>query len=109
MLDEILIDQNPHWAGQKDIGLMERQLFPSLLKYLPIPEIMVLTGVRRCGKTTHFKFLINHLSSTNNPKSILYLNFDDPSFQNYLTDSAKIYELIDVAEKWSVKKYNIYF
>lgn len=97
-LSEILIDQNPHWSGQPHMNLMERQLFPSLLKFLPIPEIMVLTGVRRCGKTTHFKFLINHLLSVTEPKSILYLNFDDPSFQNYLTNSAKIYELIEVAE-----------
>jgi predicted AAA+ superfamily ATPase len=99
MLDEVLIDQNKHWSGLGDAELMERVLFPNLLKYLPIPEIMVLTGVRRCGKTTHFKFLINHLLKETSPNTILYLNFDDPSFQTYLTDSAKIYELIDVAEK----------
>lgn len=108
-LDEILIDQNPHWSGQSHDDLMTRQLFPSLLKFLPIPEMMVLTGVRRCGKTTHFKFLINHLMSVAEPKSILYLNFDDPSFQNYLTDSAKIYELIDVAEKLVGEKIKYLF
>ncbi len=108
-LDEILIDQNLQWSGLSHINLMERQLFPSLLKFLPIPEIMVLTGVRRCGKTTLFKFLINHLLSVTEPKSILYLNFDDPSFQNYLTDSAKIYELIDVAEKLVGEKIKYLF
>jgi predicted AAA+ superfamily ATPase len=43
------------------------------------------------------------------PNSILYLNFDDPSFQNYLTDSAKIYELIDVAEKLVGQKVKYLF
>jgi hypothetical protein len=90
-------------------GTRSWQLFTSLLKFLPIPEIMVLTGVRRCGKTTHFKFLINHLMSETEPKSILYLNFDDPSFQNYLTDSAKIYELIDVAQKLVGEKIKYLF
>jgi len=39
-----------------------------------------IQGIRRSGKSTMFKLLMNHLSKKNDAKEILYVNLDDPSF-----------------------------
>lgn len=72
----------------------------NLLKKKNMRHVQILTGVRRCGKSTVFKLLINDLLQTGiDGKSILVLNLDDPQFIPFWDDSAKLYSIVENAEK----------
>lgn len=98
-MDKILSEQNPHWIGERYDGFMQRAMLPVLLEQIELEEMLVLSGVRRCGKTTLFRHLINHLLSTANPRSILYINLDDPFFAAVNKDAKHLYEIVETAEK----------
>ncbi len=58
-----------------------RAYLDDLVKMLHLPEVKVLTGVRRSGKTTLMYQLINHLiSQGHSPQACLYVNFEEPAF-----------------------------
>lgn len=98
-MDKILLIQNKHWLGKSYVGLIERNILNSLYKKLKLKEIQVILGIRRCGKSTIFKLLINHLMKKENPKSILYVNLDDPFFSDIWNDAKQIYKLLETSEK----------
>lgn len=60
-MERILIIQNPHWSGNQYDGLVERTIMSNLREKSQLPHIQILTGVRRSGKSTLFKLLINDL------------------------------------------------
>lgn len=100
MLEGVLEIQNPHWGGSVYSGLFQRGLLPQLIKKLVLKEIQILLGVRRSGKSTLFKLLINHLMISGiDPKSILYLNLDDPVFVDLWKSPKELYKMIETAEK----------
>lgn len=70
-----------------------------LIKALTIKEMQVLQGIRRAGKSTVFLLLINHLLETVDAKAIIYVNLDDPFFEDLHDDPKLFYQLIDTAEK----------
>lgn len=79
---ERLLKQNPWWEGKAPraiAGLEKRQLFGELLKYIDKKQILVLTGLRRVGKTVLMHQLIEHLLRNNDvePKRIAYFSFDE--------------------------------
>jgi len=79
-MKEILIEQNPHWTGSKQ-AFVPRDKLDQLISYLPLRQIITITGIRRCGKSTLAKLAVNHLIDTGvNPKNILYVNLEQPSF-----------------------------
>jgi len=75
----------------------------SAIEDLNLEEIQVVTGIRRSGKSTLLQTMINHLSKEHDPKSILYINFDDPNFTEIYSDAKLIYNVIDAAEKLTSK------
>lgn len=82
MILEEIIRQNKHWndAGcLHDPKKYERKLLMSLKKYLPNEQILSIVGLRRTGKTTILKQLIDYLIDKEkiNPKNILLLSFDE--------------------------------
>jgi len=78
MNDEIistLLEWNPWFEGnipEALIGITRQYDLPS---YLLIPEIKILEGIRRSGKSTLLYQIVQH-AMTNN-KTVLYINFDD--------------------------------
>ena len=72
-------------------------------------HIQVIQGIRRSGKSTLFKLLINHLSQTVDPQEILYVNLDDPFFTPYRNDSTKFYDIVKVAKKLTQKEVKYLF
>lgn len=99
-MEKTLIRQNPQWSGKAFTNLYPRDIMGNLLKKKDLQHIQILTGVRRCGKSTIFKLLINDLLQTDKDgKSILTLNLDDPRFIPFWNDSAKLYEVIENAER----------
>lgn len=100
MLEMLLALQNPHWSGKRYAEQFRRDLLPVLIRKLDLKEIQVLLGVRRSGKSTLFKLMINHLVQQGvNPHSILYLNLDDPVFVEVWKSAKRLYSVIETVEK----------
>jgi len=107
-MEKILISHNRHWVRPYS-GLYSRYLFQKIIKNLPARHIQVLQGIRRSGKSTLFKLLINHLIESIDPKEILYLNLEDPFFIKYDKTPEKLYEIVETAEKLTGKKIKYLF
>ena len=72
-------------------------------------HIQVLHGIRRSGKSSLFKLMINHLSENIDPQEILYINLDDPFFTKYSNDPTSFYEIIQAAKKLTQKEIKYLF
>ena len=95
MIKNILNEQNRHWFNEKK-EYVKREKFQILLKYLPLKQVITITGIRRCGKSSLAKMAINHLiENGTNPINILFVNLEQPYFLEYQNDATfldKIYE-----------------
>ncbi|MFN7097353.1 MAG: ATP-binding protein [Gammaproteobacteria bacterium] len=98
-MEQILVSQNPHWQNKRYPNLLPRAILPSLLAKLSLKEVHILLGIRRAGKSTIFKLLINELLSIAEPKSIVYVNLDDPNYAELGPDAKLLYRILDTAEK----------
>lgn len=87
MIKKILQEQNPHWNGVLPT-YAKREKFATLVRYLPLKQIITITGIRRCGKSTLAKTAIHHLIEMGvNPKNILFVNLEQPFFLEYRHDA----------------------
>ena len=107
-MKNVIISQNKHWNSSYT-NLYEMDVFSELVKKIDLKHIQVLQGIRRSGKSTLFKLLINHLSKKIDPQEILYVNLDDPFFIPYSNDATKLYEVIQTAQKLTQKKITYLF
>lgn len=103
-MEKALILHNKHWSNEKYPDLFHRDIFDSVSNKLKLKEIHVLLGIRRSGKSTLFKLLINHLSEQVDPKEILYVNLDDPFFSDVWKDSKELYKVVETSEKLTGSK-----
>jgi len=73
--------QNKHWEVKNSFKAQKykRKLFFELLKYLKEEQILSIIGLRRTGKTTLLKQIIQHLIEKHkiSPKQILFISFDE--------------------------------
>lgn len=78
---EILSLYNRFWnINQIEAGI-PRDLLPACLSQLGNREVLVLKGIRRCGKSTLMAQVINELLKQGvNPVSILRVNLEEPLF-----------------------------
>jgi len=97
-MNNVIISQNRHWE-KRYTKLYPRDIFVTLIKNLKTKHIQVLQGIRRSGKSTLFKLMINHLSDIVNSKEILYINLDDPFFIKYSNDATAFYTILQTAKK----------
>jgi len=96
-METVLYQYNPWWEGSSfDKRIIPREAYLNTLKsHLKIKQIIVLTGLRRVGKSTIMKLLIEELIKTGtNPKKILYVSLDD-----YLLDKVSINDVINEFRK----------
>lgn len=107
-MNNVIISQNKHWEHSYK-NLYDRDVFQKLLTNLQTKHIQVLQGIRRSGKSSLFKLLINHLSQTIDPKEILYINLDDPFFVKYSNDPTSFYEILQSAKKLTQKEIKYLF
>ncbi len=71
--------QNPWWnTGKIDVGenIVRRELFDDLKKKIQEKRVNSIIGLRRVGKTTLLKLMIEHLLKYTDPKRICYFSFD---------------------------------
>lgn len=107
-MENVIISQNKHW-NQEYTNLYKRDVFQKLERNLQTKHIQVVQGIRRSGKSTLFKLIINHLSKTVDPEEILYVNLDDPFFTPYRNDSTKFYDIVQTAKKLTQKEIKYLF
>lgn len=88
--EETLIKQNRHWRGEKFPYGIERDIKSEVERYLDTKYILVLAGVRRCGKSYLLFQLLEVLLKKMPPENVLYVNFDDPVFVRIRTDPTGI-------------------
>ena len=80
-LESLFYQYNPWWEEAFSIAsVVEREaLFTMLYPFMETPDVLILTGLRRVGKTTAIKCLIHYLIKTLNinPQCCLYISMDD--------------------------------
>jgi predicted AAA+ superfamily ATPase len=109
-IEEVLRIQNEWWITEKvKEGLapsFKRDVFLQLKDVTEIRQIVVLSGLRRVGKTTLFYQLIKDMIDKIKPKHILYFSFDEK-----IEDPKKIldeYQKITGVE-WKKEKICVFF
>ena len=108
-MKQAIILHNKHWKKKYE-NLFFRDIVNKLVKKIHLKQIQILTGIRRSGKSSIFKILINYLIDNDiNPLNILYINLDDPFFSEIWKDSTKLYDLITISETITGKKIEYLF
>ncbi len=118
------------WSKELNIGIDRPKYVSKISKFIERKEVLVLTGIRRCGKSTIMKQLMYSLIKKGiSREQLLYLNLEDFNFAQYyslelfdrvldvyknkLNKNKKIYffideiQLIDGWEKWIRTKYEL--
>jgi predicted AAA+ superfamily ATPase len=107
-MESALLKHNPHWKNEYK-GLNQRDILETILSKIHLRQIQVLKGIRRSGKTTLFKLIINNLLKKEESKSILYINLDDPYFSEIYSSSKNLYKLLELSQKLTGTKVKYLF
>jgi len=101
-----LFKQNPWWEKEyKEDSYPREKYMNQILKNLKSKEIILLTGLRRIGKTTILKQFIKHLIETNvKPENIFFVNLDSFNLFNQ-----NIHSLIEEYRKIHKKSTSDFF
>jgi len=93
-METLFYRYNPWWEGKLNLeGIIERSKPLSIMRRnLQTKQIVLLTGLRRVGKTTLLKLFIKSLIERENidAKHIFYISLDD-----YLLTKKSIIEIVD--------------
>lgn len=85
---EKLSEWNPWWenkASIRDLAGLKRPKYDYLVKAINIREVVIITGIRRSGKSTlMYQIIDNLLSQGVEPRQILFVNWED---KKLVTDS----------------------
>ncbi len=69
-----------------------------------VPDIKVITGIRRCGKSKLMEAFIQYIKNTDINANIIYINFADLYFE----DLKEYHKLNDYVEKAYIESKNNY-
>lgn len=78
--------------------LIEREYLQKLILTIGTPDIKVITGVRRCGKSKLMEQFIDYLKENHKNANIIHINFSLIEFED-LQDYHKLYNYIKSAYK----------
>lgn len=84
MFEKIIAEQNKQWIEvRQETGIL-RQKLEKLIQYIDQKQILVITGIRRAGKSYLLRQLIGYLlRHKTNAKNIFFLNLETPYFDEY--------------------------
>ena len=79
-LKELIIEHKDRFLARRD--LLPRDIQQEIGRYLTQREIIILTGVWRCGKSSLMRLICGDLLEKQAvpPNNLLYLNFEDERF-----------------------------
>ena len=63
-------------------GIIRKSYLEKIETWLSRPEVIIIKGIRRCGKSTILRQIANRTK-----KKCVYINFDDYRFLQYLNVS----------------------
>jgi len=92
-LKELIVEHKEKFLSKT--GLIKREIQKKIGKYLNSKEVILITGVRRSGKSSLMKLISEDLINTFKVSSsnILYLNFEDERFIDFtVKDFDLLYE-----------------
>jgi predicted AAA+ superfamily ATPase len=78
LLKQVLTEQHANIL-KKELGT-ERNILSIISKKLSIPHVLVITGIRRCGKSTLLRQIIKKYF---NDSDFYYINFEDERLLNF--------------------------
>ncbi len=105
---DVLNDWN-FWRKEIDVGIRREIIVKRIGELSKAKEIAVITGIRRCGKSTSLlQFCKDLINSGTKKEDILIINFEDPRLNNLNLDLLnKIYEIYLTELNPSKKHYVI--
>lgn len=107
-MKNLIVEQNPHWIKTPE-SYIQRESFQKLVSFLPLRQIITITGIRRCGKSTLAKMAIKHLVDEGvPPENILFINLEQPLFLEYRKDPNYLQSILDEYLKLCNPKGKIY-
>ena len=73
------MELNPWWKQEFQAEFKERDLYRAIQKFMPLRQIMAFTGLRRVGKTTLMRKIIEDAIKKEKfePKRVIYFSFDE--------------------------------
>ncbi len=87
-LKEVMLEQR-QWQDALGAGI-SRDILPAIRKYIPLPHAVVISGIRRTGKST----LLTQILRTFYPGGVYYFNFEDERLIDFtLDDFNRLYEV----------------
>lgn len=97
MFEKFIVEQNSHWDGKFLETGFPRLITSQLKKFINTRHIVALLGIRRCGKSTVARQIINHLilEKKVNPRNILFLNLESPLLSQFREDPLKLQQVFD--------------
>jgi len=87
-----LVESNPWWKKEYVIVFKDREIYEDIRKFMLLPQIIALTGLRRVGKTTlMLKMAEDTIKTGFERKNVVYFSFDE--FRDVgIRDVVKAYE-----------------
>src|SRR3989344_3288396 len=77
-IKDALHNLNPWWEKEFKVDFKYREIYKKLQKFIDLPQIIALTGLRRVGKTTlMFKIIEDAINKGFNNSNIIYFSFDE--------------------------------
>ncbi|MBI5871590.1 ATP-binding protein [archaeon] len=74
------------WKSDREIGLYRNEYLSKLNRLLNTEQVVAITGVRRCGKSTLMKqFIKKQIDSGKSRNLFLYVNFEESKFSGLLS------------------------
>jgi predicted AAA+ superfamily ATPase len=74
----VLPDFNSWWKRPYQADYKERAIYAQIQKFLPLRQIIALTGLRRVGKTTLLmKAAADAIADGLDPRNVIYFSFDE--------------------------------
>lgn len=105
-LKELIVEHKENFLSKK--GLVERDVQKDIRDYIKHREIILITGVRRGGKSSLMKLMCDDIiAKFNVPSSnIIYMNFEDERFVDFtVKDFETLYETFLEIENPKGRKY----
>jgi predicted AAA+ superfamily ATPase len=97
------------WDKEIDTGIERSIYLRELQQYITRKEIIVLKGIRRCGKSTIMKQLMKRLIKQNVSKEqLLYINLESYELRN--SHSIELFEkILDIYKQHINSNSKVYF
>jgi predicted AAA+ superfamily ATPase len=105
-LSELIVEHKEGFLSKK--GLIRREIQKDIEKYIKHREIVLVTGVRRGGKSSLMKLICDDITEKFSVpvSNVLYINFEDERFVDFtVKDFETLYETFLEIENPRGKKY----